>query len=132
MDFYFKDNVPYIKVKIHGKKLMELEALIDSGGAFSGFPVKICNELGLETRGVIENIRGICTGEEGVTLPVFSCKIEVLDRFFDTCIVGLPDWLLPIFGRDLSRNFEIDLDWKKREIRVKDPPTIDVLKKEMA
>jgi predicted aspartyl protease len=117
MDFYFEEDKPYVNVKINGKEIPP--ALVDTGSSFTGLPSKLCKELGLKGTGV-RKFGGLCAGEKGIDLPMYSCKIEFLGKTFDSCVVGIPDTLIPLFGRNDLSNLRINLDWKERKINAED------------
>nr|MDO8089381.1 hypothetical protein [Candidatus Sigynarchaeota archaeon] len=119
----FKNDAPFIKVKIIGRIEKELEALLDTGSPNTVIPLSICKELGLTALG-IKNVYGIIGKRP---LPVFRCKVEIAGQKLNTLILGNENFnslMFSIVGRDLFRNFELQLDWKKQIIRIKDPPTI--------
>lgn len=116
MDFYFKENEPYVKIKINGT---EIDALVDTGSHFSGLPNSTCKALGLTGVGGHE-FDGLGTGEEGIELPLYLCEIEVLGKTSVICVAGVPETLEPIFGRNELSQIRLNLDWKEKKINAED------------
>jgi predicted aspartyl protease len=121
MNLYFKNDTPYTKMKIIGRKEKELEALLDTGSPYTLIPLNICEELGLKAEGV----QGVQSSVGSGPLPVFSCIIKIFEQERIARVLGNKKFnlnLMSIIGRNLLREFKLELNWKKHTIKMKDPP----------
>ncbi len=108
-------------MRIIGRKEKELEAILDTGSPYTVIPLNICEEVGLKIEGFFE-LKGIFGVKQ--SLPAFRCKIEIVGQRRNALIFGHEKFnlmLVTIIGRNLLQEFTLELDWKKRTIKMEDP-----------
>ena len=117
MSLKYKDDAAYVTVSLIGKRMAEIEALIDTGADMSGIPIQKCVEVGFEVEG-FRLFRGLFGAG---FLPVFRGRVELKGISMEMAVVGLLNGE-SIVGRDLLSNFKLSLDWKGKKVEIEDPP----------
>ena len=127
----FINDTPVAELKVVGSKgSVRLSATLNSGAFKSLIPKEFAEKLGLPIRETMEDVTGVF-GRGRV--EIHWCELRFMDKLVSRTVIchDIPvkrgiepverDYCRSIIGRDVLKNFKVQVDWKNKIIGFSDP-----------